>query len=194
MFKKPWLAKSCSTICIQKQNHNKQSALVNNKILNEIFISKGQNRKSNTKLHLYSTECVLVISDSSLKTNSFVWSRRLYIYRVFSIFFPHDLLISNPLFLWLIIPSSHQETIPAFKPLSIKCFHMEGWGYCWHPRMLAIRHYKSKHKWHLVIKVLILLAWLMSMKTQNTLWQEHVCAYALSVPYCISRVKSNGCH
>lgn len=172
-------------------------------------MSKGQNRKSYTKLHLYSTECVLVISDSSLKANSFVWSRRLYIYRVFSIFFPHDLLISNPLFLWLIVPFTHQETIPTFQPLSIKCYHMEGWQYCWRWRMLAIMHYKSKHKWHLVIKVLILLVWLMSMKTQNTLWQEHVCENALSVPYIqwsksfqdyqIFRVKSwqsraNGCH
>lgn len=140
-------------------------------------MNKGQNKKKSYIKYICTAQNVFLGYLIHLWSKySFVWSRRLYIYWVFSIFFPLVLLISNPPFLWLIVPSTHQETIAAFKPLSIKCYHMEGWGY-W--RMLAITHYKSKHKWHLVIKVLILLVWLMSMKTE-TLYDQSM---SVKMPY-----------
>lgn len=146
---------------------------------------------------------VWYLLDSSLKANTDLFREHVDVYLpVFSILFPFELLISNSLFLRpnSIVPSTHRGTIPAFEPLSIKCYHMEGREYCWSCHMLAIMHYKSNHKWHQGIKVfnLIRVLWTSMKKSetmgkQNILCWEHVCENALSVPYiyniCLFRVK-----
>lgn len=70
-----------------------------------------------------------------------------------------------------VAPSTHRGAIPALKPLSIKCFHMEGGGKSHH--MLAISGYRSNHTWHRGIRDLILNAVVKNSGKQNPAWWWH---------------------